>query len=102
MARYIAIVLVVGGMLLGWVYLLGQGGLPRRSLLTAAALGAGLFGFVGGIMGWEWFLSDPAAQPVVLRLGKTGARLFYAALGAALAAFGLWAFESAWYLGVIR
>ena len=83
-------------------YLLGQGGLVRRSILTAGALAGGSFGLVGAIVGWEWFLSDPTARPVVERLGRTGARFFYAALGAGLTAFGLWAFRSGWYLGQVR
>jgi hypothetical protein len=32
-------------------------------------------------MGWEWFLSDPTARPVVEGLGRTGPRFFSAALG---------------------
>jgi hypothetical protein len=102
MARSLAVVLVLGGMLLGSVYLLGQGGLVRRSLLTAAALCGGPFAFVGGIIGWEWFLSDATARPVVERLSRTGARFFYAALGVGLTAFGAWALRSGWYLGQVR
>jgi hypothetical protein len=102
MARYVAIVLVVGGMLLGWVYLLGQGGLARRSLLTAAVLASGPFAILASIVGWEWFLSDPTARPVVERLGRTGARFFYAALGAGLTLIGLWVLHSEWYLGHVR
>ena len=77
------------GLLLVWIYLLGQGGLVRRSILTAGALAGGSFGLVGALVGWEWFLSDPTARPVVERLGRTGARFFYAALGAGLRALGV-------------
>jgi hypothetical protein len=101
MARSLAIVLVLGGMLLASVYLLGQGGLVRRSLLTAGALAGGPFAFMGAIMGWEWFLSDSTARPVVERLGRTGARIFYAALGVGLTAFGFWSFLRGWYLGQV-
>ena len=51
---------------------------------------------------WEWFLSDPKARPVVERLGRTGARFLYAALGAGVTTFGLWAFRSECYLGQLR
>jgi hypothetical protein len=102
MARFVAIAVVVGGMLLAWVYLLGQGGMVRRSFLVAACLASGPFAVAGGIIGWEWFLSDPKARPVVERLGRTGARCFYVVLGASLTAFGFWAYGSGWYLGVVR
>jgi hypothetical protein len=102
MVRSLAIVMVLGGMSFGSVYLLGQGGLVHRSLLTAAAPAGGPFAFLGGIIGWKWFLSDAAAHPVVERLDLTGARFCYAALGVGLMTFGSWALHSGWYLGQVR
>jgi hypothetical protein len=102
MARRAAIVVVVGGMLLCWLCLLGQGGLARRSFLSAAALAAGPFAFLGGALGWEFFLSDVKARAMVERFGRTGARFFYATLGAALIAFGVWTLQSGWYRGDLR
>jgi hypothetical protein len=99
MARSVAIVGVVGAMLLVWVYLLGQGGMVERSFLVAACLAGGPFSVAGGAIGWEWFLSDPKARPMVQRFGRTGARCFYVVLGASLAAFGVWAYSSGSYLG---
>jgi hypothetical protein len=86
----------------GSVYLLGQGGPVQRSLLIATALAGGPFAFLGGVIGWKWFLSDATAHPVAERLDWTGARFFYAALGVGLMTFGSWALHSGWYLGQVR
>jgi hypothetical protein len=48
----------------------------------------GLFTVLGGASDSEWFMTRPKARVVVWLLGRTGARVFYVLVGAALFAFG--------------
>lgn len=99
MARTIAFVFVViaiGGI---WLVLLSQGGIPKNSFISAAALVGGPFAIVGAALNWDFFFSDDRAQPFVDLLGRGGARVFYMLLGAALAGFGLWAIASGFFTG---
>lgn len=95
---FLAVVLI-GGI---WLALQSRGGLPRRSLITAAATGGGLFAIFAGVFNWGWFFDDPKAQPLVRRLGRIGARLFYIGLGMFLTLIGAALILSRYYLGTVR
>lgn len=58
---------------------------PRGLFLVAA----GLFAAAGGIFNWEWFMNHRKARFMCTILTRTGARIFYIALGAVLAVLGL-------------
>lgn len=50
---------------------------------------AGLFAAFCAVANWDWFFELRKAQFFVSVLGRTGARIFYAVLGAALVVLGL-------------
>ena len=50
---------------------------------------AGVFSICGAVFDWEWFINSRKAQLWVTLLGRTGARIFYAVLGAILCVVGI-------------
>jgi hypothetical protein len=48
----------------------------------------GLFSVVAASQDWDWFMNHRKARLFVALFGRTGARLFYAGLGAVLMALG--------------
>lgn len=52
-------------------------------------IGAGIFSIGAAAADWDWFMSHRKAQFFVKLLGRTGARIFYAILGAVIAGIGL-------------
>ena len=54
-------------------------------LLIAAA---GLFSIAGAFFNWDFFINSRKAQLVVAIFGRTGARIFYGALGLAIVVLG--------------
>jgi hypothetical protein len=60
-----------------------------RPELGVFLIAAGLFGACGGVFAWPFFLAHRRARFVAAILGLTGARLFYGALGGALAGAGV-------------
>ncbi len=51
-------------------------------------IAAGLFSAAGGMFDWEWFMNHRKAQFMSTILSRTGARIFYVIVGAALAILG--------------
>lgn len=51
----------------------------------------GLFTFGGGFYQWPFFMNNSRARFVISVLSRTGARVFYMVLGAAIVVFGLFA-----------
>lgn len=49
---------------------------------------AGVFALVCAAMNFDWFMEHRRARLLVKALSRTGARIFYGALGLALIAFG--------------
>lgn len=49
----------------------------------------GLFTVGGGVFAWDWFINSRKARFLVSLIGRTGARIFYALLGAALVVLGV-------------
>ena len=49
---------------------------------------AGIFSMAGAILNWNWFFNSRKAAFMVNMIGRTGARIFYGLLGAAIAVFG--------------
>jgi len=54
----------------------------------ATCLIGGLISIGGSALNLDVFLNSAKAQPIVQSLGRTGARLFYIALGIAFSALG--------------
>jgi hypothetical protein len=49
----------------------------------------GLFSVCGAVFDWDFFFNNYRARPIVAMLGRTGARVFYALLGAAIMILGI-------------
>lgn len=49
----------------------------------------GLIAIAGGLFNWDWFMDNPKAQVFVNKFGRSGARVFYCALGLGFAGIGL-------------
>lgn len=58
---------------------------PIGLLLVAA----GIFSVCGAVLDWDFFMNSRRAWLLVKILGRNGARVFYALLGAAIAVFGV-------------
>ena len=58
---------------------------PVGLLITAV----GLFSLSGAVFDWEWFMNNRKARPIVGIFGRSGARIFYALLGAAFVTAGM-------------
>ncbi len=52
-------------------------------------IAAGAFSMLGAICNWEWFMNARKARFVVKILTRDGARIFYGALGLAIAVLGV-------------
>ena len=52
-------------------------------------MAAGLFSIVGGITNWNWFMEHKKARFFVKVFTRTGARIFYCVIGAAIALVGV-------------
>ncbi len=50
---------------------------------------AGLFSVAGGVCNWEWFMTHRKARFMTAILTRTGARIFYIALGAFITVMGI-------------
>ena len=53
----------------------------------------GLFSVVCAALNFDWFFANHRARPIVAIFGRTGARLFYVALGTFICYLGV-----AWFL----
>ncbi|MEG1543779.1 MAG: immunity 17 family protein [Tannerellaceae bacterium] len=62
---------------------------PSEYMIMAIFIGLGLFSVVASLFNFEWYFSTSGAQTFVRKLGRGGARLFYALLGFALIACGV-------------
>lgn len=51
--------------------------------------GAGVFTLVAAMRDWDWFMNARKARFMVALLTRTGARIFYGALGLALLVLGV-------------
>lgn len=51
---------------------------------VAMVVGGGAFSLLGAWRNWDWFFAWSPAPLVVALLGRTGARIFYAIIGAGL------------------
>lgn len=52
-------------------------------------IAAGLFSVAGAVYDWDWFMNHRKARFFVAIFGRTGARIWYALLGAGLAVAGV-------------
>lgn len=52
-------------------------------------MGCGVFGICGAAFDWEWFMNHRKARFFVGLFGRSGTRIFYGVLGAALVAMGV-------------
>ena len=59
----------------------------RNLFLLGAA--CGIFCIVCAAMNWDWFMNSRKARFMCNLLGRNGARIFYAILGAAITALGV-------------
>ncbi len=50
---------------------------------------AGIFSICGAAFDWDWFINSRKARFFVAMFGRTGARLFYAFLGAVITVIGV-------------
>lgn len=66
--------------------------MPKELLFTILIGLMGAFSLAGAVMNWDWFMLGRKAQFFVKHLGRTGARVFYAVLGAALIGFAIYGF----------
>ena len=66
-----------------------QPGTEGRGALGLFLVVAGLFSVVGAVFDWAWFMAARRARLLVAVLTRTGARVFYALLGGALAGGGV-------------
>ena len=92
---FVVLAFLIGSL---WLALLAQGGLPRRSLGTAAGLVAGPFGIAVAVCNWDWFFDTPVVRRWVYRFGRRGVRWLYFLLGVFLTALGIWAITTGAFL----
>lgn len=62
---------------------------PADYFIFVLFIALGCFSITAAIFNFEWYFRTSAAQGFVQRLGRTGARWFYAALGLLLAGCGV-------------
>jgi hypothetical protein len=58
-------------------------------LAGVLVMGAGAFSILGGVMNWDWYMNNRRARLITAIVGRTGARIFYVALGAAFMVGGV-------------
>lgn len=66
-----------------------QPGLDGHAGLGLLLVLIGAFAVAGGLFDWSWFMGNRRARRFVFLFGPTGARVFYALLGGALAGAGV-------------
>lgn len=49
--------------------------------MVIVIIACGAFSICGGVFDWDWFMNNYKARPLVAIFGRTGARIFYIALG---------------------
>ena len=52
-------------------------------------IACGAFSICGGVFGWEWFMNNYKAKPLVAIFGRKGARIFYGILGGFIIVLGV-------------
>ncbi|MFT7676385.1 MAG: hypothetical protein ACI8QC_000356 [Planctomycetota bacterium] len=52
-------------------------------------IASGIFAISGAAFDWDWFINHRKAQSFVKLFGRTGARIFYGILGAAIVVTGV-------------
>ena len=60
-----------------------------KILLVILMMGGGVFSLCGSIMDCDFFFNNYKAQFMIQLLGRTGARIFYAVLGAFIIFFSI-------------
>ena len=53
-------------------------------LIVAFLLGGGAFSLMGGLMDWDFFISNRRARLPLAKFGRKGARIFYGIIGVLL------------------
>jgi hypothetical protein len=61
---------------------------PEQSNIGFLLVPAGIFAVLGGLMDWNFFMSNRRARKFVWLFGRGGARFFYGILGGGLAGAG--------------
>jgi uncharacterized membrane protein len=61
-------------------------------VLQGLFVGVGLLSLLAALFNWDWFFQSQNTRFVVTNVGRTRARLFYAALGLLLIATGIYFF----------
>jgi predicted small integral membrane protein len=59
------------------------------SVVGLVLIAAGVFSIVGGVANWDWFMDHRKARFFVKLFTRTGARIFYCILGAAIVVLGV-------------
>ncbi|MGN1105294.1 MAG: immunity 17 family protein [Huintestinicola sp.] len=54
----------------------------ERIIYCIILFAGGLFSIAGSFFNWDFFFNSRKARPFVKLIGRTGARIFYAILGA--------------------
>ncbi len=62
---------------------------PSDYLLLFIFIALGAFSLVAAVFNFDWYFETGGASTFVRRLGRRGARVFYALLGAALICCGV-------------
>jgi hypothetical protein len=85
------IVFVVAAVALAAAYFWAAGwpGLAEHRGVGLLMVGAGAFSVAGAYANWSWFFGMRRARPFVAILGRTGARILYAAIGGGLIGSGV-------------
>ncbi|WP_439183632.1 immunity 17 family protein [Carboxylicivirga taeanensis] len=60
----------------------------NKDILFYLMIGVGVLIFIASLTNWEWFFKQRRAQSMIKLMGRNGARIFYAILGAFFAGFG--------------
>ena len=62
---------------------------PSEYFMMGIFIALGTFSLVAAIFNFDWYFQTSAALTFVKKLGRNGARIFYALLGLALIACGV-------------
>ncbi len=65
-----------------------------KVFLLMLMMGIGAFSICSSVMNWDFFFNSYKAQVLVRFLGRNGARVFYAVLGAFIVVLGVMALIS--------
>ena len=66
--------------------------MSETSFASLLFIAAGLFSIAGAYFNWDWYMNNYRARIFVRLLGRGGARVFYAILGAAISGVGVMQF----------